>query len=46
MMVIKSFKKALLHLGSKDKKTQEIVQDILSDVEKGGDEKVIEYAAK
>ena len=45
-MAIKFFKKLLLHSGSNDTKTQKIVQDILSDVEKGGHEKVIEYAAK
>ena len=45
-MAIKFLKKALLHLGSNDTKTLKILQDILSEVEKGGDEKVIEYAAK
>ena len=42
----KIFKKILLHSGISDTKTRKIVQRILSQVEQGGDEKVIEYAAK
>ena len=45
-MTIKYLKKAPLHSRSDDTKTQKIVQHILSQVEQGGDEKVIEYAAK
>lgn len=46
MMTIKYLKKAPLHSRSDDTKTQQIVQDILSDIEVGGDEKALEYAAK
>tara|TARA_B100000989_G_scaffold296807_1_gene280858 strand:+ start:4860 stop:5000 length:141 start_codon:yes stop_codon:yes gene_type:complete len=46
MMIIKYLKKIPLHSGTSDTKTQKIVQHILSQVEQGGDEKVIEYAAK
>ena len=46
MMIIKYFKKIPLHSGISDTKTQKIVQHILSQVEQGGDEKVIECAAK
>lgn len=46
MMIIKYLKKTPLHSGSCDTKTQKIVQHILSQVEQGSDEKVIEYAAK
>ena len=42
MMIKKIFKKKPLHSGSRDTKTQHI----LSQVEQGGYEKVIEYAAK
>jgi len=45
-MAIKYLKKAPLHSRSKDIKTQKIVQDILSEIEEGGDEKALEYAAK
>ena len=45
-MTIKYLKKAPLHSRSDDTKTQKIVQDILSEIEKGGDEKALEYAAK
>ena len=45
-MTIKYLKKAPLHSRSNDTKTQKIVQDILSEIEKGGDEKALEYAAK
>ena len=45
-MTIKYLKKAPLHSRSKDIKTQKIVQDILSEIEDGGDEKALEYAAK
>ncbi|MBL6839252.1 MAG: histidinol dehydrogenase [Rhodobacteraceae bacterium] len=45
-MTIKYLKKAPLHSRSDDTKTQQIVQDILSDIEVGGDEKALEYAAK
>ena len=45
-MTIKYLKKALLHSRSNETKTQKIVQEILSEIEEGGDEKVIEYAAK
>ncbi len=46
MMLIRFFEKTPLHSGSSDTKSQKIVQHILSQVEQGGDEKVIEYAAK
>ena len=46
MMIIKYLKKTPLHSGSSDTKSQKIEQHILSLVEQGGDEKVIEYAAK
>jgi sulfopropanediol 3-dehydrogenase len=46
MMTIKYLKKAPLHSRSDDTKTQQIVRDILSDIEVGGDEKALEYAAK
>ena len=42
----KIFKKIPLHSGTSDTKSQKIVQHILSQVEQGSDEKVIEYAAK
>ena len=45
-MTIKYLKKAPLHSRSNDTKTQNIVRDILSDIEEGGDEKALEYAAK
>jgi sulfopropanediol 3-dehydrogenase len=45
-MTIKYLKKAPLHSRSDDTKTQKIVRDILSDIEVGGDEKALEYAAK
>ena len=45
-MTIKYLKKAPLHSRSNDTKTQKIVQDILSEIEVGGDEKALEYAAK
>ena len=45
-MTIKYLKKAPLHSRSTDTKTQKIVQDILSDIEEGVDEKALEYAAK
>ena len=45
-MTKKYLKKAPLHSRSKDIKTQKIVQDILSEIEEGGDEKALEYAAK
>ena len=45
-MTIKYLKKAPLHSRSDDTKTQQIVRDILSDIEVGGDEKALEYAAK
>ena len=45
-MTIKYLKKAPLHSRSNDTKTQKIVQDILSEIEDGGDEKALEYAAK
>ena len=45
-MTIKYLKKAPLHSRSNDTKTQKIVQDILSEIEEGGDEKALEYAAK
>ena len=45
-MTIKYLKKAPLHSRSNDTKTQKIVQDILSEIEQGGDEKALEYAAK
>ena len=46
MMIKKIFKKKPLHSGSSYSKTQQILQHILSQVEQGGDEKVIECAAK
>ena len=45
-MTIKYLKKAPLHSRSNDTKTQKIVQDILSEIEEGGDEKALEYASK
>ena len=45
-MAIKYLKKTPLHSGGNDTKNQKIVQHILSQVEQGSDEKVIEYAAK
>ena len=45
-MTIKYLKKAPLHSRSDDTKTQQIVRDILHDIEKGGDEKALEYASK
>ena len=45
-MTIKYLKKAPLHSRSDDTKTQQIVRDILSAIEVGGDEKALEYAAK
>jgi len=45
-MTIKYLKKAPLHSRSNDTKTQNIVRDILSEIEEGGDEKALEYAAK
>ena len=45
-MTIKYLKKAPLHSRSNDTKTQKIVQGILSEIEEGGDEKALEYAAK
>ena len=45
-MTIKYLKKAPLHSRSDDTKTQQIVRDILHDIENGGDEKALEYAAK
>ena len=45
-MTINYLKKAPLHSRSDDTKTQQIVRDILSDIEVGGDEKALEYAAK
>ena len=42
MMIKKIFGKKPLHTGSSDTKTQHI----LSQVEQGGNEKLIEYAAK
>ena len=45
-MTIKYLKKAPLHSRSDDTKTRQIVRDILSDIEVGGDEKALEYAAK
>ena len=45
-MTIKYLKKAPLHSRSNDTKTQKIVQDILSEIEEGGDEKALEYAKK
>ena len=45
-MTIKYLKKAPLHSRSDDTKTQQIVRDILTDIEVGGDEKALEYAAK
>ena len=45
-MTIKYLKKAPLHSRSDDTKTQQIVRDILNDIEAGGDEKALEYAAK
>jgi len=45
-MTIKYLKKAPLHSRSNDTKTQKIVQDILSEIEEGGDEKALEYATK
>lgn len=45
-MTIKYLKKAPLHSRSDDTKTQQIVRDILSNIEVGGDEKALEYAAK
>ena len=45
-MTIKYLKKAPLHSRSDDTKTQQIVRDILSDIEVGGDEKALQYAAK
>ena len=45
-MTIKYLKKAPLHSRSNDTKTQKIVQDILSEIEEGGDQKALEYAAK
>ena len=45
-MTIKYLKKAPLHSRSDDTKTQQIVRDILSDIEVGGDEKALEYATK
>ena len=45
-MTIKYLIKAPLHSRSNDTKTQKIVQDILSEIEEGGDEKALEYAAK
>ena len=45
-MTIKYLKKALLHSRSNETKTQKIVQEILSEIEEGGDEKALEYAAK
>ena len=44
-MTIKYLKKAPLHSRSDDTKTQQIVRDILNDIEAGGDEKALEYAA-
>ena len=46
MMIKKIFKKKPLYSGSSDTKTPQILQHIFSQVEQGGDEKVIEYAAK
>ena len=46
MMIKKIFRKKPLHTGRSDTKTQQILQHILSQVEQGGYEKVIEYAAK
>ena len=45
-MTIKYLKKAPLHSRSNDTKTQNIVRDILSEIEEGGDEKALEYAVK
>ena len=45
-MVKKYLKKAPLHSRSDDTNTQQIVRDILHDIENGGDEKALEYAAK
>ena len=45
-MTVEYLKKAPLHSRSNDTKTQKIVQDILSEIEEGGDEKALEYAAK
>ena len=45
-MTIKYLKKAPLHSRSNDTKTQKILQDILSEIEQGGDEKAIEYVTK
>ena len=45
-MTIKYLKKAPLHSRSDDTKTQQIVRDILNDIEAGGNEKALEYAAK
>ena len=45
-MTIKYLKKASLHSRSDDTKTKQIVSDILNDIEAGGDEKALEYAAK
>ena len=45
-MTIKYLKKAPLHSRSDDTKTKQIVSDILNDIEAGGDEKALEYAAK
>ena len=42
----KNIKKKPLYSGSSDTKTPQILQHILSQVEQGGNEKVIEYAAK
>ena len=46
MMIKKIFKKKPLYSGSSDTKTPQILQHIFSQVEQGGNEKVIEYAAK
>ena len=43
-MTIKYLKKAPLHSRSDDTKTQQIVRDILSDIEVGGDEKALELS--
>jgi hypothetical protein len=45
-MLVKYLKKIPLPSGSSGTKSQKIVQHILSQVEQGSDEKVIEYAAK
>ena len=46
MVIKKIFKKKPLDSGSSDTKTQQILQHIFSQVEQGGNEKAIEYAAK